>query len=214
MRKVLSVAAIIAVGTILLACARRPPEQIAPPPVAYDQPEDYAPGPDGYAMPRAPYGRSGYDRAQLPPPPGYAPPPPVGYAPGPAPYSRSSYAPPPPRPPSSYGRSSYAQSVAPRDIRPPAPMNAPPPPPPAYGRSPSAQDGRPQQDARLEWRASPRWATTNAAKKKAPASAPKPDPEAKFKAAQAKAEEVGVENLTQDDIAGLSPEQITQLRGY
>ena len=177
MRKVLGVAAIIAVGTILLACARRPPEPIAPPPVAYDQPEDYAPGP-------APYGRSSYAQGA-----------------------------PPPRPPSSYGRSSYAQSVAPRDIRPPAPKNAPPPPPP-NGRSPSAQNGGPQQDARLEWRASPRWATANAAKKKAPTSAPKPDPKAKFKAAQAKAEEVGVENLTQDDIAGLSPEQITPLRGY
>ena len=38
--------------------------------------------------------------------------------------------------------------------------------------------------------------------------------EAKFKAAQTKAAKVGVENLTQRDIDGLSFEQIKQLRGY
>ena len=38
--------------------------------------------------------------------------------------------------------------------------------------------------------------------------------EAKFKAAQAKAEKVGVHKLTQEDIEGLSHEQIKQLRGY
>jgi hypothetical protein len=38
--------------------------------------------------------------------------------------------------------------------------------------------------------------------------------EAKFKAAQAKAAKVGVENLTEGDIDGLSFEQIKQLRGY
>jgi hypothetical protein len=38
--------------------------------------------------------------------------------------------------------------------------------------------------------------------------------EVKFKAAQAKAAKVGVENLTERDIDGLSFEQIKQLRGY
>jgi hypothetical protein len=38
--------------------------------------------------------------------------------------------------------------------------------------------------------------------------------ESKFKAAQAKAEKVGVQELTQEDIEGLSAEQIKQLRGY
>lgn len=38
--------------------------------------------------------------------------------------------------------------------------------------------------------------------------------ESKFKAAQAKAEKVGVQKLTRDDIEGLSFEQIKQLRGY
>ena len=38
--------------------------------------------------------------------------------------------------------------------------------------------------------------------------------EAKFKTAQAKAQKNGVETLTQEDIDGLSIEQIKQLRGY
>ena len=38
--------------------------------------------------------------------------------------------------------------------------------------------------------------------------------ESKFKAAQAKAEKVGVHKLTREDIEGLSNEQIKQLRGY
>jgi hypothetical protein len=41
-----------------------------------------------------------------------------------------------------------------------------------------------------------------------------PDPEAKFKTVQAKAKRIGVENLTKDDIAGLSPPQLKVLRGY
>ena len=38
--------------------------------------------------------------------------------------------------------------------------------------------------------------------------------ESKFKAAQTKAEKVGIHKLTQEDIEGLSYEQIKQLRGY
>src|SRR6476619_2111442 len=38
--------------------------------------------------------------------------------------------------------------------------------------------------------------------------------DSKFKAAQRKAEEVGVQKLTREDIEGLSNEQIKQLRGY
>jgi hypothetical protein len=38
--------------------------------------------------------------------------------------------------------------------------------------------------------------------------------EAKFKAAEAKAKREGVDSLTREDIEGLSPEQIKQLRGY
>jgi hypothetical protein len=36
----------------------------------------------------------------------------------------------------------------------------------------------------------------------------------KFKAAQAKATKVGVENLTKEDIDGLSSAQLKELRGY
>ncbi len=79
---------------------------------------------------------------------------------------------------------------------------------------------RPQADpAQLGWRASQRWATvkrdasTRAVKEAAP-RAVKKDPDAKFKAAQAKAEKLGVHTLTEQDIAGLTPEQITQIRGY
>jgi hypothetical protein len=45
-------------------------------------------------------------------------------------------------------------------------------------------------------------------------SVAKPDPLAKFKAARAKAAKVGVENLTKEDIEGLTSAQITELRGY
>jgi hypothetical protein len=38
--------------------------------------------------------------------------------------------------------------------------------------------------------------------------------EAKFKLAQAKASKVGVENLTKEDIDGLSSAQLKELRGY
>ena len=38
--------------------------------------------------------------------------------------------------------------------------------------------------------------------------------EAKFKSAQAKATKVGVENLTKEDIDGLSSAQLKELRGY
>ena len=83
----------------------------------------------------------------------------------------------------------------------------------SYGeRTPAQYETPPQTDpARLGWRASPRWATV---KRGASTSAVKRDPEAKFKAAQAKAERLGVHTLTQQDIAGLTPEQITQIRGY
>jgi hypothetical protein len=40
------------------------------------------------------------------------------------------------------------------------------------------------------------------------------DPQAKFKAAKAKAKKVGVKNLSQDDVEGLSPAQLRELRGY
>lgn len=242
MRKVLRVAATAAVGLAMLSCARRAEEQVAPPPppVAYDQsgePDgraDYSDR-DGQSL-AAPYGRSDYPGAgtESPPPPydrstydAAEPAPPSD------PYGRPSYARSAPPPPSFYARPSYARSTppsfgrpsyaqAPRVITPP--VYAPPRPAP-YGRSAYAGADPTQQD-RMVWRSSPRWATV----KKPPATANpapqkraattarakpvKPDPQAKFKAAQAKAAKVGVENLTQADIAGLSVDEIKQLRGY
>jgi hypothetical protein len=61
------------------------------------------------------------------------------------------------------------------------------------------------------WKSSPRWATV---KGEAKTPAVKRVSPTKFKDAQAKAAEVGVENLTGEDIAGLTPAQIKQLRGY
>ena len=63
----------------------------------------------------------------------------------------------------------------------------------------------------MAWRTSPRWA---AVKGKTLTDAPKPDPDAKFKAAQAKAAKVGVENLSNEDIEGLNLAQLKELRGY
>ena len=40
------------------------------------------------------------------------------------------------------------------------------------------------------------------------------DPRSKFKAAKAKAEKVGVENLSDEDVEGLTPAQVKELRGY
>ena len=135
----------------------------------------------------------------LPPPVAYAPsspvvhaplPPPAGYLPPP-----DSYAPPPTgyAPPPAYGEQAERQQYG-------------APPPRQYGAPP------PQTDpAQLGWRASPRWATV---KRQPSTGAVKKDPQAKFKAAQAKAEKLGVHTLTEQDIAGLTPAQITQIRGY
>jgi hypothetical protein len=62
----------------------------------------------------------------------------------------------------------------------------------------------------MVWRTSPRWATVKG--KDRPVA--KPDPQAKFKAAKAKAEKVGVENLSKEDVDGLTLAQIKELRGY
>jgi hypothetical protein len=86
------------------------------------------------------------------------------------------------------------------------------PPPAPYGKSTYARSETPPQvAARAGWRASPRWA---AIKGEARASAVEQDPQAKFKAAQAKSAKVGVENLTKEDIDGLNDAQLKQLRGY
>jgi hypothetical protein len=59
-----------------------------------------------------------------------------------------------------------------------------------------------------------RWCGAPRLEEKTRTSAAKPDPQVSFKAAQAKAAKVGVENLTKEDIEGLAPAPITELRGY
>ena len=41
-----------------------------------------------------------------------------------------------------------------------------------------------------------------------------PEAKAKFKAAEAKAKREGVDSLTSEDIEGLTPEQLKEIRGY
>ena len=123
-----------------------------------------------------------------PAPVAYAPPPPMAYEPLP-PVVRAPLPPPvgyAPPPPIAF---------APPEAYPTGP-GAP------YGSSTYARAEPPPAAEHLVWRASPRWATV------------KKDPQAKFKAAQAKAANVGVENLTKDDIDGLNAAQIKELRGY
>ena len=91
---------------------------------------------------------------------------------------------------------------------------APLPPPTTYSPAPSMRYGgsnyarsetAPQPDGHIVLQSSPRRAVVKT--KSA-------DPEAKFKTVQAKAKRIGVENLTKDDIASLSPTQLKVLRGY
>ena len=65
------------------------------------------------------------------------------------------------------------------------------------------------------WKSSPRWATIeNNAKREADAGPVKHDAPSKLRLAQAKAAKVGVENLTGEDIEGLSSAELKELRGY
>ena len=131
----------------------------------------------------------------------------VAYAPLPPAqtYGNGSYAHaemPPALPPRTYGGGGAPYGRA--DVPPQVPSHA-------YNGAPYGRADVPQQDQRLVWKSSPRWATV---KGEANAPAVKRVSQTKFKDAQAKAAEVGVENLTGEDIAGLTPAQIKQLRGY
>jgi hypothetical protein len=144
--------------------------------------------------------------ADAPPPVVRAPLPPVAYAPPPPGYGARGYAPPPdyagpppvayaPRPPMGYA---------------PPPPEAYAPPPGPYGRRSYAQSEPPPAGS-MKWQASKRWAEV---KPGAGASTVGQDQNTKFKAAQAKAAKVGVENLTKEDVDGLTVAQIKELRGY
>jgi len=81
-----------------------------------------------------------------------------------------------------------------------------PPPSTPYGRSTYARSETPPRSDDLT--------VLQSSSRRAAVKTKSPDPKAKFKAVQAKAEKIGVENLTEDDIAGLSPAQLKVLRGY
>jgi hypothetical protein len=128
----------------------------------------------------------------------YAPPPPAQT------YGNGSYAHvdmPPALPPRTYGGAPYGRADVPPQV----------PPPHANDDASYERADVPQQEQRLVWKSSPRWATV---KGEASTPAVKRASQTKFKDAQAKAEKVGVENLTSEDIAGLTPAQIKELRGY
>jgi hypothetical protein len=62
----------------------------------------------------------------------------------------------------------------------------------------------------MVWRTSPRWAAVKGKER----TAAEQDPQTKFNAAKAKAAKVGVENLSTEDVEGLSLAQLKELRGY
>ncbi len=131
----------------------------------------------------------------------YAPPPAQTY--GGAGYAHGDALPAPP--PRTYGGAPYGRADVPPQV----------PPTHAYDGASYGRADVPQQEQRLVWKSSPRWATIKSnARREADAGTAKPDAQSKLKLAQAKAEKVGVENLTGEDIAGLTPEQLKQLRGY
>lgn len=129
-----------------------------------------------------------------------------------APRPRVVYAPPPPvvYVPSSQGVRAPLPPPA-RYVHAPSPAPYSPPTAARYRKFTYVGSEAPPQASSEMSRSSPRW---TAVKKKTRTSTAKSDPLARFKAAQAKAAKVGVENLTKEDIEGLSSAQITELRGY
>ena len=137
------------------------------------------------------------------------PPPPVFYGPaGYGPY----YGPPRYGPPFYYGPVGHGPArYGPADYDGPA-GNGPPP------RTPSWYNNRPYPISRTSPKvtayAQRHGPSRSVTAKPAVLTGPEQKAEIKFKAAQAKAKREGVYALTKEDIEGLSPEQIKQLRGY
>ena len=106
-------------------------------------------------------------------------------------------------------------AAAPLTYEPPTPvMRAPLAPPEGYASASastsSLSPGNADEAARLGWHASPRWAAI----KGKGILVDSADPQVKFKAAKTKAAKIGVENLSDDDVKGLTPTQLRDLRGY
>jgi hypothetical protein len=101
----------------------------------------------------------------------------------------------------------------------PSPVSTPLPPPAGYAALPPASASNDQsvnaaEVAQLGWHTSPRWAAIKGKDALLDCDAACRDPRAKFKAAKSKAKKVGVENLSEGDVKGLSPAQLKELRGY
>jgi hypothetical protein len=94
-------------------------------------------------------------------------------------------------------------------LAPPAGYAEPSQPLPPNGKSPYV-NSEPPTGAHMVWHTSPRWAAVTGKD----GTLVTQDPQAKFKAAQAKAAKVGVENLSKEDLDGLNPAQLKELRGY
>jgi hypothetical protein len=114
-----------------------------------------------------------------------------------------------------------SNSPAPLAYEAPAPIiRAPLSPPAGYASATtSSLSSGAGEAARLGWHASPRWAAINGNGMLVEADGRRAtskgaDPRAKFKAAKAKAEKVGIENLSDKDVEGLTPTQLRELRGY
>ena len=135
--------------------------------------------------------------------------------------------------PMTYGSPYYGPAYGPAGYGPPTGY---------YGRAYDGQAGYgpPDQDGRVGYRPPPRTPSGYSNRPYAPSSTPphltndaqragtlpsataksgsmtasRPKMEAKLKLAEAKAKRDGVASLTQEDLKGLSPEQIKQLRGY
>src|SRR5262245_37831901 len=93
------------------------------------------------------------------------------------------------------------------------------PPPAGYAGAPPSslpndQSVNAPEAAQLGWHASPRWAAIKGKDVLVDCDAACRDPHAKLEAAKSKAKKVGVENLSEDDVRGLSPGQLRELRGY
>jgi hypothetical protein len=129
-----------------------------------------------------------------------------------------------PPPPASYGSGGYGGESRPPETLPQTYSNAPYgradvppqyPAPPSYGRDPIDRADFPDDDQRLVWKPSPRWATVKSNAKSVGDTGEIRRPRAdKLKLAQAKAARVGVENLSGEDIEGLSTAELKELRGY
>ena len=97
------------------------------------------------------------------------------------------------------------QLINANSVKPPQPVNTVPESTKASSAEPSAP--LPQRK--------PEQPPTNASvPSRAGSNTVEQEREAKFKAAEAKAKREGVDSLTSEDIEGLSPEQLKELRGY